>query len=175
MLQSLLEERLKLKVHQETRELPVYSLIVGRNGPKLPEAGGECVAPAIPNARPEFLPERGKVPSLPCDGISVRRNHIYGLNISVPILARDGLSITLQRPVLDKTGLNGRYFVELEWTPDEPPQPQTGAGNQVQTTRDPAGPDIFTAIQEQLGLKLEAIKAPVEVLVVDRIERPDEN
>jgi uncharacterized protein (TIGR03435 family) len=177
MLQMLLEERFKLKVRRETREVPVYALVVGKNGPKLPTAEGECVAGVL-NGLPPRLPARGKVPSLPCDGFSVRPNQgvetLYGLNVSMSAMARGPLSQMLERPVVDKTGLAGRYFVELEWTPVES-RPQVEAGNPGQSAPDSSGPDIFMAIQEQLGLKLEPAKAPVEVIVIDHVERPEAN
>lgn len=136
MLQSLLADRFKLVLHRETKQLPVYELIVAKGGPKLKESA------------------EGTSPSLLTDGKS-----ITAAKVTMPMFIRL-LSQFLGRSVLDKTGLPGNYDFKLQWTPDE------AEGD---------GPSIFTATQEQLGLKLESSKGPVEVLVIDRAEKPSEN
>lgn len=141
MLRPLLANRFKLRVHQETRVLPVYSLVIARGGFKLK-----------PSQEPESLggmvTDRGLIT-------------IRGGPIGVRFVA--GLSDAVGRVVVDKTGLTGNYDMTLRWTPDE------------QRSADDAGPSIFTALEEQLGLKLVTDKAPVDVLVVDHVERPSEN
>ena len=84
------------------------------------------------------------------------------------------LARALGRIVLDQTGLTGEYDFKLQWTPDENPQPSSDSPEQ-RSVRDPQGPSLFTAVQQQLGLRLEATKGPVEVVVIDHIERPSEN
>lgn len=144
MVQALLADRFELKVHQETRQLPVYALIVTKDGPK-------------------FKPSR-------IDGTTIdtgrTRLHIAGSDDTIGILARE-LALVLGRVVLNQTGLSGRYDLSLRWTPDDPASSASSSPD--------APPDIFTAIQEQLGLKLESTKGPVSVLVIDSVEKPSPN
>jgi uncharacterized protein (TIGR03435 family) len=142
MLRSMLADRFRLKVHHETRELPVYALVQAKSGFKLKQAqGAENLYGMFTN--------RGL--------ISIRGGPI-GARFIV------GLSNFVGRIVVDRTGLTGYYDITLKWTPD---------GSQ---TSDPnAPPDLFTALEEQLGLKLVATRAPVDVLVIDHVERPTEN
>ena len=145
MLQALLADRFGLKVHQETRQLPIYALVVAKGGPR-------------------FQPSK-------INGTTVSNGHaqitVTGSDHTVALLAEQ-LSRTLGRVVVDKTGLDGRYELSLKWTPDDAPG---GAGTAPADT----GPSIFTAIQEQLGLKLESQKGPVPILVVDHIDLPSQN
>ena len=147
MVQSLLTERFKLTMHHETRELPVYALVVGKTGPKLKEVE---FGPGNTSARP------GK--------LSARKTALVNL--------ANFLSRQMERPVLDMTGLKGFYDFELEWTPDEgakPPEVGAPADSAI-------GPSLAMALQQQLGLRLETRKAPVDVVIVDRAERvPTEN
>jgi uncharacterized protein (TIGR03435 family) len=146
MLQALLADRFKLIVHQETREFPIYALVVAKGGPILK-------------------------PNLSGNHVGTGRNAITvnGGNDTVAILA-DKLAQELGRPVDNRTTITGRYDITLKWTPDDAPTASTnGAANPD------APPDIFTAIQEQLGLKLERAKGPVPVLVIDHVEKPSEN
>ncbi len=140
MLGTLLEERFRLKVHRETKELPVYELVAGkiRRGPKLREVASAGL------------------------GLGFGRGRLNGKGADMATLAKT-LSDQLDRVVVDRTGLTGFYEFTLTWTPDE-----------VQGADD-SGPSIFSAIQEQLGLKLESATGPVELLVVDRAEKPDAN
>jgi uncharacterized protein (TIGR03435 family) len=148
MLQLLLADRFKLKFHREMREMPVYELVVGKNGPKFKESA--------PDASPiAHFGARGN------DQVIAMPKATMGDVVS----AIEGSS--LGRPVLDKTGLTGTYDIKLTYTPD------------VKSNRD-SEPDlsdigIFTAVQEQLGLKLEAQHATVEILIVDYAEKPSEN
>ena len=148
MVQALLAERFKLTAHQETRELPVYALVVAKGGPKFEktEANGTDI------------------------GTGNSHIKIHGGD-SVEILAEQ-LAKVLGRVVLDKTGIQGRYDITLRWTPENGlPDKVNGASTPEETN----GPSIFTAVQEQLGLRLDPQKGPVGVLVVDRAEMPTEN
>jgi uncharacterized protein (TIGR03435 family) len=145
MVQALLADRFQLAVHNETRELPIYNLVVAKGGPKL-----------------------GAVQS---NGTSV--NTSYGRidvqsSNSVATLAEE-LSKVAGRDVVDRTAISGRYDIKLRFTPDQGPALING-----QPIPDPP-PDLFTALQEQLGLKLEPAKGPVQVLVIDQIELPSAN
>jgi uncharacterized protein (TIGR03435 family) len=165
MLQSLLEDRFKLKIHRDTRELPLYQLVVARGGPKIKLSENQN-------------PPRGASPTASSQrgGLGpgqVRRGRGEFEANAVPI---DGfvkvLSGQLDRPVIDKTELKGLYDILLRWIPE---LGTVLPGGQEPPPADVAGPSIFTAVQEQLGLKLEAVKGPVEVLVIDSVERPTEN
>jgi len=148
MLQTLLTERFNLKVHRETREDTVYSLVVSKNGPKLQPSTG---------TDPPFIGmRRNSSPEHPAMTIAFASE-----NATMALLAERLSYWTLHRPVLDKTGLSGNYSVKLEFAEDD---------SQVD-----AGPSLFTAIQDQLGLKLEPGKGPVELLVVDRAQRASPN
>jgi uncharacterized protein (TIGR03435 family) len=151
MLRDVLADRFKLKFHRETKQLPVYELIVGKNGPKLSDAG-----PATKGKEPRFAPAAGR---------------LVGSNQTMPALA-GVLTRGLRRRVLDRTGLKGHYDFVLQWTPDEN---QTPPIRPSPTPPDPNGPSIFTAIQEQLGLQLKSARGPVEVLVIDYAEKPSIN
>ena len=152
MLQTLLADRFKLLVHRETKELDVYSLVIGKNGPKLQEAKEEERTGATPVVGPLGL--RWTFLKMPMAG---------GL---VNFLAN-----TLDSPVLDKTELKGFYDFKLEYT--DPRFQRPGSGGTPQSLDAP--PDLFGALQEQLGLKLEKKKGPGEVLVVDHAEKASEN
>lgn len=146
-IQSLLVDRFQLKIHKETREEQVYSLVVAKNGPKFKESKfneGEL--------------EKGRVP-----GLRMLPNELIGTSVDIRLLAEE-LSRRLSRNVIDQTGLGGEYDFDLRWTPD------AADGDSA-----PDGPSIFTAVQEQLGLKLESGKAPVDVIVIDHIEKPSPN
>ena len=145
MLQTLLVERFKLAFHRETRELPVYALVVGKNGPKLKEAADD-EATEIDGGDGDDLVFHG-VPMGMLTGV---------------------LANSLDRPVFDETGLKGKYNFSLAWAERR----RKGATGEAVS---PDAPSIFTALQERLGLKLESRKAPVEMFVVDRLERPSEN
>ncbi len=166
MLQALLEDRFQLALHHQTRESQVYALVAAKGGIKLPASS--CIVP--PPSPP------GPKVSNVCGGVATSPHSLSATGISIDELTT-ALSNALQRPVIDKTALNGKFDVHLEWTADQstpgfvaPGLPPPDAG-----TADTNGKSIFTAIQEQLGLKLESTKGPVEFLVIDRLERPSEN
>jgi uncharacterized protein (TIGR03435 family) len=161
--QSLLADRFKLKVSHETMDLSGYSLVVARNGPKISSAAAD-------GARPGSK-------AFPGEGIRILgRGHLVGQNADTNTLT-DVLSMLLSRVVVDNTGLKDKYDFALQWTPDEGEADRIG-GAPMWTGPPPStalGPSIFTAIQEQLGLKLESRKVPMDVLVIDHIEKPSEN
>jgi uncharacterized protein (TIGR03435 family) len=140
MLRALLADRFELKRHYESRERPTYALVIAKSGSRLKEWPSD------------------KTPG----GVSWGRGLIEGRGASMEKFAFC-LSDTLGRAVVDKTGLTGKYGIDLKWTPDD-----------LQDTPD-AGASIFTAIQEQLGLKLESTRGTVQTFVVDHVERPSEN
>lgn len=136
MLQSLLKDRFKLTTHRESKQLPVYDLVVAKGGPKFKAESSES-------------------------GITSNTNGTHW-HVSAKVSMRsfaNFLSEELDRPVIDKTGLAGSYDFTIDWAAD----------NAVATND--AGPSIFTAVQEQLGLRLESAKGPVEIIVVDHAER----
>ena len=182
MLQALLEDRFELRLHRETRERPVYELTIARNGSKLHEA---TCAPFDPNhlTKQAALSEQER--RAQCSGIKRGAGELDGNGMSL----EDGtgpafqslagqLSLVLDRPVVNRTGLTGRFDIHLQWTPDkvtngppnEPNNPNASSGS-----ADQFGPSIFTAVEEQLGLKLRPAKGPVEFLVIDHMERPSAN
>ncbi len=154
MLQKLLADRFKLTFHRDKQELSVYALVVGKDGPKLTKSADPNGLPGLMFRGPGVLPAR---------------------NATMADLAGVMQRVVLDRPVVDQTGLKGRFDFELKWTPDE--SQYGGRGIQVPPPVDNADapPDLFTAIQEQIGLKLESTKAPVDVLVIDHVEKPSPN
>lgn len=153
-LKSLLAGRFQLALHPETQEQPVYLLVVAKGGPKLRESAED----------------RGLIRMM-------GRGTLKGQAVGLGMLALN-LSNELGRRVIDKTGLAGKYTFELKWTPaqtaaapfDPPPQ---ATGQPLPA--DPDGTSIFTALAQQLGLRLESQKGPVELLVIDRVARPSSN
>jgi uncharacterized protein (TIGR03435 family) len=154
MLQTLLAERFKLAVRRETKEATLYQLTIAKDGVK--SSGLQETSRKIGGIR--FL----------------GRGQIEGMGIQMKGLA-NYLQTLLGQAVVDKTGLTADYDFKLAWTPDESqagkPGTQAGLGN----TAEEPGPSIFTALQEQLGLRLEATKGPVETLVIEHVEKPSDN
>lgn len=166
LLRNLLTERFKLKVHTETRELPVYALVLARQdrrlGPRLTTSSVDC----------DVVNGRGGLPGTPNQAASSCRaliafGRIAGTGLTMQQLA-GSLSGPVNSIVLDKTGLTGVFDLNLEFTPDQ----VTSGGQPVSLD---TGPSIFTAVQEQLGLKLESTKGSVEVVVIDHVEPPTED
>jgi uncharacterized protein (TIGR03435 family) len=158
LLRQLLEDRFQLKTRRETRKMPVYALRVTKSGLKLKPHAGDATG-----SKPQV--------SFGFGSASFTDSSLAGL--------AGQLTLHLDRPVLDRIGIQGNYDFTLKWTPApnesnpqamglppraEPPGPA-----------DSSGPSIFTALQEQLGLKLESTKGPVDILVIDHVERPSEN
>jgi uncharacterized protein (TIGR03435 family) len=181
MLQTLLADRFKLAVHHESRDLPIYSLVLarsdGRRGPELRESLVDCAAlraagrgrpPAGAPAGPPAPPQPGERPTC---GMFGGFNRIAAGGVPLSQLAMY-LSQRVNRVVLDRTGLAGFWDFELQFTPDQLPQGPPPPGAPPLPAIDPNGPSIFTALQEQLGLKLDSQKGPVDVLVIDHVEHP---
>jgi uncharacterized protein (TIGR03435 family) len=147
MVKKLLAERFKLTIHQEKRELSVYAITVGKGGPKLTESVGELIG----------------MPSQDAD------QHGTELDMRFKNMSMADFGFCMQffldRPIVDQTGLAGKYDFNLRWSFDE----AEASGNPN------AAPGLFTAIQEQDGLKLEAVKAQADVIVIDKVERPSAN
>jgi uncharacterized protein (TIGR03435 family) len=165
MLQPVLAERFQLKVHRETRELPVYELVLAKGGPKFHEAKpGDTYPNGIKG------PDGHGGPGL----VWIQDGQLTCQAVGMNQLTRL-LSQRLGHNVLDKTGLTGNYDLAMQWPPPEDrPGPMFNAGG-GENAAESSGPSIFTVIQEQLGLKLESHKAPVEVLVIDHVEPPSAN
>lgn len=154
MVQKLIAERFKLTFHKDKKELSVYALTVAKTGPKMTPSGGD------PNGLP---------------GLGFRGLGLFSaINATMSDFAQLMQGAVLDRPVVDQTGIKGRWDFTLNWTPDEfqfagmgakPPAPPADAPN----------PDLFTAIQQQVGLKLDSTKAVTEVFVVDHVDKPSEN
>lgn len=170
MLQALLAERCKLTVHRETKELPIYSLVVAKGGSKLHEAKpGDTYPNGIKGLDGRPAPVGAHL-------MRMGRGELTGQSIAMEQIARL-LTQQTGRTVVDNTGLKGNYDFTLHWTPDQSAPALNGpsGGGPDSTTPSDSGPSIFTAIQEQLGLKLESQKGPVEILVIDHVEKPSEN
>lgn len=168
MMRSLLAERFNLAVHHEMREAPAYTLEPARRGarpgPKLRPSTIDCAAIATARAR-STAPAPSRTPLC---GIRATGGRMMGGGQS-PSQIATVLSPILRRTVIDKTNMTGTFDFELTWTPEPTITVATGA---PVTPVDPDAPSIFTALREQLGLKLEAATVPIDVLVIDRVERP---
>jgi uncharacterized protein (TIGR03435 family) len=168
MLRSLLGDRFRLKMHTESRQLPIYALVSSsrrRSSPQLRLSTGDCVSPlAAPRS------------------VTVDRNRLCGFTtVGAGLLAGRGVTMEFLAGVLsqfpdvgrivrDRTGLSGAFDIDLKYSPAFPAAANPDAS--VANPTSDSGPSVFTAIQEQLGLKLESTKAPVDVLVIDHVEQP---
>ena len=209
MLQNLLAERFKLTLHHETKELPMYALVVGKGGAKLKEsvdddatASGGAPPPPPPPGPDGAGPVMGRLrvgadgmPQLPPgmgkNGMMMMMTNgrLRAVGNRQPVSAlTEMLGNQLGYPVVDATGLKANYDFTLDFAPDglngpmgmlPPPPPEhdgAGGGSPMASAPEMGGPTIFTALQEQLGLKLEQRKGPVDLLVIDRLEKvPTEN
>jgi uncharacterized protein (TIGR03435 family) len=170
LLQDLLANRFKLKVHFETREMPIYELRVVKGAPKLtpskelPATSSSASKPGNPMS---FVQAHGGTVVIR----KAQRSEMIVRSMTLQAWAQGG-ALGLERPVVNKTGLEGKYDFTLDWSPDlSPTPPMDGAA----TPNASEGPSLFTAIEEQLGLKLTPVKGPVEVIVIDHIENPSPN
>jgi uncharacterized protein (TIGR03435 family) len=166
MLQALLEDRFQLRIHRETRDVPVYALTVAKGGPKLPRTvEGSC----IPFDRTRRPPDGKPWCALTR---SVRKGPNLTWEARSLTLAAFSKTLGLDRPVIDKTGIAGVFDFHLDFAPDDTSASRHPDGGAA----DPAGgPSLFTALQEQLGLRLDPTRGPAEFLVIDRVERPSGN
>lgn len=151
MLRTLLSDRFHLAIHRESREMSVYELTVGKRGARLAESTAADAQPILVN---RVFPGRIQLPA---------RNATMAQFASM--LQRS----VFDRPVVDKTGLTGRYDFDLEWTPDET---QFDGRLPASLTTSGEKPDLFAAIEAQIGLKLEASRSRVDIIVIDRVDRP---
>ena len=161
MLQTLLADRFKLAVHHETREFSVYALrltrVDGRLGPSMRRPDADCF---VGRGAPPPPPQPGDSRPMVC-GFTESAGDLNARGVDMAALAIELTEYT-DRPVVDQTGLKGNFYLSLKWSPDA-------------SAADANLPSIFTAVREQLGLKLEGIKGPVDVLVIDRVEMPSED
>lgn len=160
MLRSLLEDRFQLKTHYETKDMPIFAMVRanvdGALGPGLrPSAPGTAVGGRV-------FPG-----NLSAKGLTMTEI-VSGLARFMP-----GVS----RIVVDRTGLSGSFDLDLTWTPDQAPQGAGGAAGDLSAAPrvDPTGPSLFTALREQLGLRLESTRGPVKTLIIDRVQKPTED
>jgi uncharacterized protein (TIGR03435 family) len=188
MLQRLLIDRFRLRMHREMRQVAVYELVMGSSGHKLqPVSDSRNPAVALTFLLPPGIPGP---PPPPVPGGSAPQERVAPGSIIVPALSMsalaDLLSFQMDRPVIDRTRLSGNFKVNLTWMPNMRPPLNIGIGPRVVAAPTPQQPDnpaqladsgssIFTAAQEQLGLKLESSRATVEVMVIDSVTRPDPN
>ena len=151
-LQALLAERFQLVIRRESKEMPMYALVIAKGGHKLKEATGEGP---------------GGVRGVP-GGMTAERSPMRHLVVNLTMIVR--------RPVVDRTGLRGTYNYTFKYSPELSGAGMKGPdGGEASVASDPSGPSIFTALQEQLGLKLEPTKGPVETIVIERAEKPTAN
>jgi uncharacterized protein (TIGR03435 family) len=170
MLQSLLADRMKLVVHNESKETAIYSLVIAKNGPKLQESKPSA-APA--NAASGATGGRGA-------GGGMSMGNEDGMTVAtfreMPIsYVASWLTAQLRAPVSDKTGLTGSYDFKLKWTPERSQRAVPPSGQPASEASDPAGPTLLDALQDQLGLKLESGKGSVDGIAIDHIEKPSGN
>ena len=157
MLQDLLTERFQLKFHREKKEMPIYALTIDKNGPKLQKNEAKSAGDIwIDVQQPQFLHMKWHATFAPMDFFAWR------------------LALNLDRPVVDMTELKGVYDFDLAYTRDLPPNIPEGASLNGQPI-DSSGPNLFEALRQQLGLKLERQKGPVEILVLDHAAKAAEN
>ena len=156
MLQALLADRFGLVVHSEMQEKPGFALVIGRNGPKLP--------PPTEDLSVMFSRTPSGDRTLSAQNVSMKR-------------FADALTVALGSIVVDQTGIEGKYDVSFQWTPDssEPRMSKSGEPLPAPPADAMPGPSIFTAVQEKFGLKIEARKVPMPVIVIERANRPSEN
>ncbi|HEV8146330.1 MAG TPA: TIGR03435 family protein [Bryobacteraceae bacterium] len=176
MIQSLLADRFQLTIHRETRELPIYALVLAKKHRKLGSGLTEAKAGGCRErdpSKPATAPELGRPPSMWCGQMMMTFRHVRASAVPLERLTQ-ALSQVLGRTVTDQTGLTGNFEINLQWTPDENQAMQLLPGT-PQLPTDFAPVSIFAALQEQLGLKLESQKGPVEILVIERAEKPSEN
>jgi uncharacterized protein (TIGR03435 family) len=173
LLLALLEDRFKLKVHRETREVPVYALTVARGGPRLKAGDETCLPPDYSTYPRPALPAGKSYCKDASAGGKRGQNAVVNADPATVDYFCKLLGLVLDRPTVDRTGLPGKYAFHLKFAIDQSMHEiPEGFGPH---SDEPPAPSIFTAVQEQLGLKLEPSKGPREFLVIDHVERPSEN
>jgi uncharacterized protein (TIGR03435 family) len=172
MMQKILEDRFKLKIRRETRQGPVYELLVGKGAHKLqPYQEGSCIPIVLGRPAPVLT-----------SGQHYCRNMVSPAGLvdfegGTLSMFAGLLNLLLDRPVIDRTGIPDYFKIQLKFSPDDSPTPRSATADPSlpAAARTPDAPGIFQAIQDQLGLKLVPAKGPIDVLVIDHIERPSEN
>ena len=177
MARTLLEDRFRLKAHTETRELPIYVLSFARRDAKL----GDQIKPSGVECRPITPPAGAPLPPPPPPGPApsgvqqcpsmLTPGHVSARKLTIARFA-SALSLFVSRDIVDKTSLSGEFDLDLHWLPDQMPSVTSG---RLFSPIDSTAPPLSTAIQEQLGLKLESSRGPVEVLVIESVEKPTED
>jgi uncharacterized protein (TIGR03435 family) len=164
MMQKLLEDRFQLKIHSEMREVPVYALQVAKSGLKVkPSPEGSCEVLDVNAVRLQIAAGNTRRKICNANWSTKAGNAILDAHgMTMAGLSEGPLSTKLDRPVIDRTGVAGRFDFHLEFAPD-------------QLTADATAPSIFTAVQDQLGLRLVPARGSVPVLVIDHLERPSGN
>jgi uncharacterized protein (TIGR03435 family) len=182
MIRSLLEDRFQLRTHRETKQMPVYVLIVESSGSKLkPSNVVNCTDPSVYTPPPQLpIPGQPSKPvSIRCGNFYVLNDRLQGRTVTLHQFAAILSSMNLvQRRVVDQTGITGTFDIDLQWdaspgrgahSADSPSEPPVPADNLD------APPDLFTAFHQQLGLRLTSTKASVDVIVLDKVEKPSAN
>jgi uncharacterized protein (TIGR03435 family) len=172
MVQSLLADRFHLAAHFENQEVPVFILTTvqaGKLGPKLVSHVDRAACPDLSAATSDAAPRIATACRSIVGHWSKGVPTLEALDISMDDLAGALATIVLGRPVVNRTGLTGRFDFSVEWTPDQPAPAPSGLAP------DPVAPTPLQALRDQLGLKAESTRAPVPILVIDRVERPSEN
>jgi uncharacterized protein (TIGR03435 family) len=157
MFKALLADRFGVVIRSETQDKPGFALVVAKNGPKLP--------PAIEDPSVMFSRTAAGDRTLTAKSVTMKR-------------FADALSVALDAIVVDKTGIDGNYDVSFQWTPDPANEPRvlkSGEPAPAPAADAAAGPSIFTALQEKLGLRLESRKVPMEIIVIEKAHRPSDN
>ena len=175
MVQSLLEDRFHLKVHREMRDLPVYNLVIAKGGLKM-KPSADQTAPDPRQRFIDFTSPAAEVAPLPRGAMRVAKGPgisvLTAKSIATSALVNNLLQGQSDRIVFDKTGLKELFDIDLRFSNEG--DPPLSPGTDAPPPSDPSGPSLFTAIQE-LGLKLEPDKAPLEVIVIDSVSKPTEN
>ena len=176
MLRALLEDRFKLKIHRETREVRVYALTVAKGGPNLqPSKDGSCIPFDVDHPAP--LPEPGKPFPRLCGMSRVTNNGLDAPGVTMATFCRL-LSEYSDRNIIDKTGIAGMFDVHLDLSAADVGHPVRTLSDSVEPATSPEPADTFSTVRtaiRKLGLTLESAKGPGEFLVIDRVERPTEN
>jgi len=164
LVRAMLEDRFQSKVSRENANKRVYVLVVGKGGAKLNLSADQT--PPVLGPPAEGAPRRD---GLPRGAVRIGPGQFHSFARPIGALTQV-LAGQLERPVLDRTNLTGLYDIDLKWTPDQIP-----SNLPAEARPDPRGPSLFTALGEQLGLKLESTIGPVEVIVIEKVEKPTAN
>jgi uncharacterized protein (TIGR03435 family) len=173
MMQAILEDRFKLKIHRETRQGPVYELALGKGSPRLkPLQEGSCTPVLVGHPLPPLPAGQQHY----CRNMVSPRGSVDFEGGTLSMFA-GLLGLIVDRPVIDKTGITNYFEIHLRFSPGDsaPARPPAADPGSPAAITVPDAPDIFQAIQEQLGLRLVPAKGPVDLLVIDHIEKPSEN